>query len=202
MNDVERALSEISDIRSRMAASTRFRGYAPEAVAISGLLSFVVMLAMMIWPERFAASDIQQALLWGAVMLAGSLTIFGEVIGRTRRQHGGMAEAMLRGAMRTVLPISLVCLVPALVVILHAPQVAWLLPGLWQMLIGVAAFASYSSMPRGIVWPASWYLLTGAAVTLVSASDNALSPLLCGIPFIVGHIWIAWLLHRQGPQYS
>lgn len=199
MNDVERALSEISDIRSRLAASTRFRGYAPEAVAVTGVLALAIMLTQALWPERFAASEVQLALVWGGVLLAGSLTIVIEAAGRSRRQHGAMAAEMLRSALRTIAPVSLVCLALGVAVLGRAPEAAWLLPGAWQMLTGVAAFASFATMPRGIAGPAAWYLVTGA-VAMAAGAGGALSPLVCGLPFVVGHLWIAWLLHKEGGE--
>ncbi|MCX7865401.1 MAG: hypothetical protein N2423_10285 [Novosphingobium sp.] len=200
MNDIERAISEISDIRSRLAASTRFRGYAPEAVAVIGLVSLGVMLAQMVWPDLLGASSSEIALVWGAVLVASGLTMHGEAISRSRQQHGGMARAMLGGALRTALPIAFVGAVVGASVLLFAPDVAWLLPGFWQMLVGVAVFASYATMPRGIVWPALWLLGSGGLVTMLAAGYGEITPLMAGGPFVPGYLVIAWLLHRVGNQ--
>ncbi len=40
MRDVNKALSDILEIRSRIAAGTAFRGYGPLAIAITGLIGF------------------------------------------------------------------------------------------------------------------------------------------------------------------
>lgn len=198
MNDVERALSEISDIRSRLAASTRFRGYAPEAVALAGLAALALVLFQLLWPRQLAQDAFGQALIWGGVLIAGSTAIGAEAIGRCRRQHGGLAQAMLFGALRVVLPVALTGVILGVAVLGFAPDAAWLLPGVWQMLIGVAAFASYASMPRSIVWPALWLVGTGALVTLFAGRDGAVSPLTAGGPIALGHLWIAWLLRGEG----
>jgi hypothetical protein len=34
-------------------------------------------------------------------------------------------------------------------------------------------------------------------VLFVSAGQGQLSPIACGVPFIVGHLWIAALLDRE-----
>jgi len=198
MNDIERAISEISDIRSRLAASTRFHGYAPEAVATVGLISLATLVAQFVWPESLATSDAQIALVWGAVLLCGSIAMSAEAISRTRLEHDGMARAMLRGAMRFSLPISLVCFVLGGSILAFAPQTAWVLPGTWQMLIGVVAFSSYSTMPRGILWPAGMFVLGGAAVTLSAGANQAVTPLMAGGPFVLGHLWIAYVLWKEG----
>lgn len=200
MNDIEKAISQISDIRSQLAASTRFRGYAPEAVAVIGLFSLGVMLAQLAWPEKLAVDNRQEALIWGAVLVASGLTIAAEAITRSRRQHGGMAGAMLKGVIRAQLPICAVGFVVAVMVFQHAPEAIWILPGLWQMLIGVVAFASYSTMPRAIVWPALWFLAAGAAVMWLAGEDGQFTPLMAGGPLAVGHLAIAWILHREGAR--
>jgi hypothetical protein len=197
MTEIDRALSDISDIRSRIAASTRFRGYGADAVAATGALAAAVMFAQLFWPARFAAGAAGQAMVWGVVLVVGSLVVLGEATGRARAQHAGMAGAMLAGAARTIVPISFLCAALGAIVLLRAPEIAWILPGTWQMLIGVAAFSSYAMMPRGIVWPGLFYLASGATVLFVSAGQGQLSPIACGVPFIVGHLWIAALLDRE-----
>ena len=73
-----------------------------------------------------------------------------------------------------------------------------LVPGHTGAVIGVVAWASYPTMPRGIVWPALWYLGSGAGVMVLAGSAEALSPVLCGGPLVVGHLAIAWVLYREG----
>lgn len=200
MNDVERALSEISDIRSRLAASTRFLGYAPEAVAIIGLASLAVLIAQYAWPQVLAGSSARIALVWGAVLVAALLTVTGEAISRARREHGGMAWAKLRAAMLVAGPISIAGTVVGGCVLAFAPDIAWLLPGFWQMLIGIVGFASFSTMPRGIVWPSAWYVASGAIICILAGRAGDITPLLAGGPFIPGHLAIAYILHREGAR--
>jgi len=200
VNDIDRAISEISDIRTRLAASTSFRGYAPEAVALIGLLSRAVVLAQLAWPDTLARNSVQIAVVWGIVLVASGMTMAIEAITRSRRQHGGMAGAMLRGAMRIAVPVMLVNVVLGGCVLMFAPTASWLLPGVWQMLVGIVVFASYPTMPRGIGWPAVWYLLCGAVVTVTAGAAQQVTPLMAGGPYVLGHLAIAWLLHREGVQ--
>lgn len=198
MNDIERALSEISDIRSQLAANTRFRGYAPEAVAMLGFLSLGIMLAQLVWPESLAASNRQQVLILIAVLVASAVTMATEAITRARKQHGGMAGAMLKGMYRAQLPICLVGAAVGVVLFAHEHDLIWILPGMWQMLVGVVSFNSYSTMPKAIVWPAAWFVISGAAVMWLAGQEGHLTPLLVGVPFTVGYLSIAWILHREG----
>jgi len=160
------------------------------------------MLAQLMAPQNFTGGDTGLVKLWGGMLLVGSLSILSEAVGRARRQHRTMARAMLASALRTVAPTGFACLVVTAVVLGRAPQFVWVLPGLWQILVGIAAFASYATMPRGIGWPALFYLGAGAMVLALSASRGALDPVLCGAPFIIGHLWIAFLLHRHGEDVA
>jgi hypothetical protein len=197
VTDIGRALSEISDIRAQLATTTRFHGYAPERVAVIGLAALALIIVQVLWPGRFAASDPQQVLVWGAVLVSASLAIAVEAIGRSRREHEIMAFAMLLGATRTVVPFSLAGFVIAAVVLVYAPGISWIVPGIWQMLIGLVAFASYATMPRAIVWPALWYLASGAVVLVLAGQGGAITPILAGGPLVVGHFALAWVLHSQ-----
>ena len=198
MREVERAIAQVADIRQQLAASTRFRGYAPEAVAMIGVMAMLIMAAQLMWPERFAIDDRQQVLIWGAV-LAGAGAVMGlEALVRSHREHADMAPAMLRGALRSILPSILIGVALPFAVLSYAPDAAWIIPGVWQMLIGVALFASYSSMPPATVWPGAWQLVSGAVALVLAGQGGELTPVLAGVPFVCGYLAIAWSLSQGG----
>ena len=198
MSEVEQAIAQIADIRAQLAASTRFRGYAPEAVGVIGLLSLMIMLLQLAWPGHFAAGDRQYVLVWGLLMAAGCLLIAVEALLRTRRAKDHMARPMLLSAIRIVVPATVIAATVPLAVLAYAPQVSWIVPGVWQMLIGLVAFASYSTMPRRIVWPAAWFLLSGVVGLFLAGAQGGLTPLVAGGPFVAGHFAIAWALSDKG----
>jgi len=197
---VKSAQSDLTAIREQLAATTRFRGFAAEAVACIGAASLLVLLGQLAWPDRFAASDRQHVLVWGGVLLLAGAIMMVEAIGRTRREHGGMARAMLLGALRSVAPATLAGMVLTLVVLRYAPQICWILPGTWQLLLGVIVLASFAMMPRMIVWPAIWYLASGTITLVLAVRAGALTPILAGGPFVVGHLLIAAILGQTRSQ--
>ena len=194
MPEVEEAIAQIADIRDRMAASTRFRGYAPGAVVTIGLLALAVTVLQLAWPARFASSDQQIVIIWGALMAAGLFLIAVEATLRTHQQNDRMARSMLLAAMRIVLPGSVLTAAVPAAVLIYTPQAAWIVPGIWQMLIGVVAFASYPSLPRPIIAAASWFTASGVIGLFVAGHQGGLAPLIVGGPFIIGHFAIAWTL--------
>ncbi|HMO69809.1 MAG TPA: hypothetical protein PKE25_14370, partial [Novosphingobium sp.] len=101
MDHIERALSEIDAIRTQMASSTRFRGYAPELLAGVAVVCLLVMGAQALWPQRLAGSDLRQVLVWGAVLVMSQAVMTAEAVVRTRRVHGALANPMLLSALRS-----------------------------------------------------------------------------------------------------
>jgi hypothetical protein len=65
------------------------------------------------------------------------------------------------------------------------------------MLIALVGFASVSSLPRAIVWPAGWYFVCATVVLVLAARDGTLSPWMMGVPFGVGQLIVAATLHRD-----
>ena len=200
MNDVERALSEIADIRAQLAASTRFRGIAPEANLLSALLLLLVAAAQSLWPEALAGDGIRFVAVWAAVLLASMAVVTLEAVARARRLHGTMADLLLASAWRQALPFLAAAILITLVICGFSPGDVWLLPGLWQILVGLLGFSVRSSLPRAIAWVAGWYFLCGAVVLVAAGWSGVLSPWMMGIPLATGQVFVALVLHRAAGE--
>ncbi len=195
MNDVERAIAEIADIRARLAASTRFRGIAPKASALTGLLALAVAIAQTLWPDTLARDALRYIAVWAGFTVASSVVVAIQAVARSRWLHGQMAGTILRSTLRLVVPFVAAGVVVTFVICQFAPGSIWILPGLWQMLIGLFGFSALPSMPRAILWPACWYLVCGAIVLGIAASSGTLSPWLMGAPFAIGQPVVALILY-------
>lgn len=202
MKDVEQAIAQISDIRAQLAASTQFRGYAPEALVAIAIICVLLAVAQALFPASLAADNKQYVLVWGALLAGSNLLVALEAVSRSRRQHGGMAEAMMQSAMRSVLPFSAVGIVFAVVVWRFAPDAAWVIPGTWLLLISLVAFSMHATMPRSIVWPALWYLFSGTVVLVLAGRSGQLSPWMMGIPLTFGHLALARVLQGKDSSHA
>jgi hypothetical protein len=118
-----------------------------------------------------------------------------EMVARTRRRHGGLADAMLFNAVEHFLPVGGMGAVVGAILLRFAPDAAWLLPGLWEMLVGVGLFVGVRFLPRSIAFAGAWYFLAGAATLILSSPTRGLSPWAMAIPFCVGQMLMAALLH-------
>jgi len=116
-----------------------------------------------------------------------------QMLTRSRRMHSALSGEMIRMAVEQFAPaLGAGCLL-TLVLFFYAPQVAWMLPGLWQVVFSLGAFASCRFLPKPMFIAGAWYLFTGLAL-LAIGERNPLSPLVMGIPFGVGQILVAAIL--------
>jgi hypothetical protein len=197
MTDVERALSQIAEIRAQMAAGTRFLGFAPQAVGLTALLALATGTAQSFWPEALAADSETYLATWIVTAVAACTIIAGEALTRSRQFHGVMADSMINGTLRQFLPFGAAGAAIGFVLWRVAPESLWLLPGLWQILVSLMAFAAAATLPRSIIWAAGWYFVSGTVVLLLAARSGLTSPWLMAGPFAIGQLLTAAILHQS-----
>ena len=194
MRDLDRALAEIGNIRAQLAAGTMFRGFGPVVIAVSGVLALMMAIAQTLWPERLANDPTIFLGLWVATAVFSAALIGVEMLARSKRLHGGMADAMIFTAIEQFLPAGAAGAAIGLVVYRYAQDAVWLLPGLWQVLVALGVFASMRTMPRSMGLVAGWYFVAGIAVLIISSDGQDLSPWAMGVPFAVGQLLMAAVL--------
>lgn len=196
--DVQQALSDIADIRARLASSTRFHGFAPKAVAMTGALAFAAATAQTLRPDMLASDPLRYIGVWVAVAVAATTLVVSEGLSRAARMHGAMTDMMIAGTLRQLLPFGAAGAIITFIFCRTGPTSVWMLPGLWQILVALIGFSSLASLPRAIVWPAGWYFLCGVMVLDLASQGAPLSPWMMGLPFAVGQTAVALVLHRNG----
>jgi len=201
VSDVDHALAQLTAIRTQIAASTRFRGFAPTVVASTGVLALIGAAAQTLWPAQFAAESASFAVFWSVIAVAAGGMIGVEALARSYRLHGTMADIMIGGTIRLFLPFGVAGALITLVFVRAAPDACRLLPGLWQMLVALLGFAGAStSLPRSVAWAAGWYLVCATTVLLLAGEQGHATPWMMGVPFGVGQVLVAWLLYRAKEQ--
>jgi hypothetical protein len=194
MQDLQRALADISAIRDQIARGTVFRGYGPAALAATGVLALVSALVQAQWISDPLRDVDAYLALWVATAALAVLIVGGEAVRRSRREHDGLADDMLRAAAEQFLPAGAAGVLLTAVLVRQAPASLWMLPGLWQVLFSLGVFASCRSLPRPMIAVAIWYLAAGLACLAWSTGAYALSPWAMGVPFFVGQMLAAILL--------
>ena len=194
MRDLDRALTEIGEIRSKVAAGTAFRGYGPVAVCATALVGPVTAVAQMLWLRDPSANPVWFVNCWLGAAAFSVVIVRVEMEGRSRRLHSGLADAMIHQAMEQFLPAAAACIaLPLLLQI--APQSCWMLPGLWQLFVSLGIFGSLRSLPRGVSLVGGWYFLSAFVCLMLASRDHLLSPWLMGLPFLIGQSVMAAVLY-------
>jgi hypothetical protein len=198
MMDLDKALADITAIRSQMARGTEFQGYGPLTVAATGLLALAAGGVQAVFLPAPASDPFAYLGLWIAtaaisVVLAGS-----EMVARSRRIHSGLADAMIHAATEQFIPAGVAGALLTFVLFRFAPQCLWMLPGLWQIIFSLGLFASCRSLPRPIFAVAVWYLGTGLTTLALASGAQAFSPYAMALPFGIGQLSMAAILYRSG----
>jgi hypothetical protein len=201
MKDLDKALADITAIRSQLARGTEFRGYGPVTVAATGLLALLAAVLQAILLPDPAATTFSYLMLWTGMAALAVVITGAEMIARTRRIHGGFADEMLYAAVEQFIPAGVAGLLLTVVLYRFAPLGLWMLPGLWQLIFSLGVFASRGSLPPGLFAVGVWYLAAGLA-TLALSSGAPFSPLAMALPFGIGQLLMAFMIYRATGEHD
>lgn len=203
MNELNRALGDISSIRRQMARSTEFRGYGPATLAATGLIAFLAatVQALLVPDPVNHISSYLSVWIWTAILSAALTGV--QMYTRTRRMHSGMSQEMMHMAVEQFLPSAGAGLLITTVLVCYVPTALWMLPGIWQVIFSLGVFSSCRFLPRPMLAAGAWYLLTGL-VCISFGGGRALSPWAMGFPYGAGQLLVAGVLlfstHEGGDE--
>lgn len=198
VQDLDKALADIVAIRTQIARDTAFRGLGSATLAATGVIALATAAGQALWLGDLATRPGLFFGLWIAAALVASALVGFETLRRTRQLHSGLADAMVLSAIEVFLPSAGAGACLGLVIARFAPDSLWLLPGLWQVLVGLGLFASARILPRAVQGVGAWYLLAGLMVIAIAAETRTLSPWTMGLPFVIGQMTLALIVQRTG----
>jgi len=141
MRDLDKALSDITAMRSQMARAAEFRGYGPITVAATGLLAVIAGALQAHWLPDPRNEILAYLALWVATATISVILISVEMVARTRRIHSGIADEMIHAATEQFIPAGVAGALLTFVLYQYAPQSLWMLPGLWQIIFSLGFLA-------------------------------------------------------------
>ena len=193
MDDLNKALGDISSIRRQVARTTEFRGYGPATLAATGVIAILAAAAQALWLPDPAGHILLYLAIWVTTAIVSATLIGVQTVTRAQRIHSGMADEMIHMAVEQFLPSVGAGALLTLVLIRSVPSAFWMLPGLWQIIFSLGVFSSCRFLPRPMIAAGAWYLLAG--LTCLTVADNrALSPWTMGISYGVGQLLVAAIL--------
>jgi len=193
MGELHQALGDIGSIRRQVAEATQFRGYGPATLTTTGLMAVVAAAAQAVWVPEPAGHFGAYLTIWVGTAVVGAGLAGTQMCRRSRRIHSGLSNEMIRMAVEQFMPAVGAGVLLTIALVRFAPTVAWMLPGLWQVLFGLGVFSSCRFLPRAMRWAGAWYLLIGL-VAISSGDARALAPWTMGVGFGVGQMLVAAVL--------
>jgi hypothetical protein len=201
MNDLHKALGDISSIRRQVARSTEFRGYGPATLAATGGIAIVAAGLQAVWLPNPANPMPAYLTIWISTAIVSAALIAVQTVTRSHRMHSGMADEMIRMAVEQFLPAAGAGALLTFVLVNFVPSALWMLPGLWQITFSLGVFSSCRFLPRPMAAAGAWYLLTG--LTCIALADSrALSPWTMGVSYGVGQLLVAGILFFSAQEGS
>lgn len=201
MSDLYKALGDIDTIRKQMARTTEFRGYGPATLATTALFALIAAGVQTIFVSSPANEISRYLAIWIATAVAAMLLTGVQMYTRARRMHSGLSEEMIHMAVEQFVPAMVAGALITAVLVRSAPATLWMLPGIWQVLFALGVFSSCRFLPRAMIAPAVWYLMTGLACLSIG-NDRALSPWTMGIAYGVGQSIVATILYFNSHEAS
>ena len=159
--ELREALCQISEIRQQMAQNEVFRGYRSLTVGFSGTLALLAAGCQPHWVATPETELGRYLALWISVAVVSVAVAVGEMRWRGRFARSTLARQMTQLAVEQFLPSLVIGAILTLCIYRSAPQVAWMLPGLWSLVFSLGVFASHRLLPRQIGWIGLYYALCG-----------------------------------------
>ncbi len=191
---IDQALEDLAEIRSSLNRAETFRGYRSASILATSIMAWAGCLLQSRWvqPESIELGDFLT--LWIRIALFCAVLSFGEVVVRYWRS-GPMFRHMTRSAVGPMIPALLSGLALTVIIAWAAPEVGWMLPGLWAIVYGLGVAASARFLPKLVSLVALYFVLCGLVCIVLSARGWAYSPWLMGVSFGGGQMLTAAILY-------
>jgi hypothetical protein len=189
--ELQEALSQIGEIRAKLARTEIVAPTRSLTVGMVGLLACAGGLAQSIWIPHPSADLKAYLSLWIAVATLSVAVVATELIVRCVRTESTIRRQATLQAVEQFAPclVAGACLTVAIA--RYAPAAAALLPGLWAITFGLGIFAALRQLPAPTVLVAAWYLISGTVALATAQGDAALSPWAMLGTFGCGHFFLA-----------
>jgi hypothetical protein len=194
--EVARALADLEEVRSRLAAVQRFRGLSGGAAIASGVAAigsgFVQASAA---PHPVTGADgLRYVTIWSACLACSLAVNYGAILLWLARNWSVRSRVQLKTVGMTILPSIVAGGVLTAAFVLR--DQLGLLPGMWCLCYALGLIASRAMAPPGIGWVAALFAGSGTAL-LFAQGNNALAWWVMPATFGIGQLMVGVLVMRD-----
>jgi hypothetical protein len=196
VTELERAMSDIAEVRERLAMAQRFKGYSGVAAAVSGAFAIVAGIAqkrIVPVPHGTHEEHLYFA-IWFACAVCAALINYGAILNWFWSDASARDRWQTRTVGLAILPALL--LGAGLSFALLARGEIGVLPGVWYGCYGVGLFASRTMLPPNVL-PISTAFLAAGVILLFVPHDFALAWWILPIGFGIGQIVIGAFVRKD-----
>jgi hypothetical protein len=195
--EIERALSDLAEVRDRLVRVQRFEGYSALAAIASGVGALVAGYVQLRTTPLPAAPDALQryVAIWMSCLAVALVLNYGAVAIWVFRHRGPAAASGFRTAARSIAPsIVLGGLMTVALIDRHAYG---LLPGTWFALYSLGLFASRDVIPRATFAVTLGFAALAALFLVSPLQAIALAWWVMPAGFGIGQIAVGALIWRE-----
>jgi hypothetical protein len=195
--ELQRALSDLAEVRDRLVHVQRFEGYSGPAAAASGIVALAAgALQLQIAPHPATAQSRHTYLaVWLTCLAIALLLNYGAVAAWVLRHRGPRAESGFRSAALSIAPSIIFGGALSVALVDHA---AWaMLPGTWFAFYAIGLFASHGVIPAPAIAVGFGFGLLALAFLLTPLIGVALYWWVMPLGFGVGQCAIGYVLWRS-----
>jgi hypothetical protein len=195
--EFERALSDLEEVRHRLARAQRFAGYSGPAAAASGVAALVAGLVQQRAAPLPKTPDALHAYLviWMACLVAALALNYGTVAVWVLKNRGPGARSRFHTAALSIAPSIVLGGAVSLALVDRADYT--LLPGTWFALYAIGLFASSDAIPRPVLGIAGAFAALAAIFLLTPFVAFALAWWVLPLGFGVGQVAIGYLIWQE-----
>jgi hypothetical protein len=197
---LQEALSQISEIQTRIARTETFRGYRSLTVGLSGLVGIGTAMLQAAHVPHPLQQVSAYLILWISAAILNVAVVGAELLFRCCYAASPRTVRLTRLAVEHFLPCLAAGALLTFVLVRVSEENLWLLPGLWALVFSLGVFASCRLLPKPTFWVGIYYLLAGCACLALGPGELALSPWTMGVTFGGGQLLTAgflyWTLER------
>lgn len=192
--ELQRALSDLAEVRERLAHLQRFEGYSGPAAAASGLAALVAGLAQYRIAPLPATHDALHTyiVIWLSCLGVGLALNYGAAGLWLLKHRAPGARSRFRTAALSIAPSVLLGGALSAALVSHSAQP--LLPGTWFAFYAIGLFASRGTIPAGTLWITVGFAVLGLAFLATPLVAFALAWWVMPLGFGVGQLAIGYLI--------
>jgi len=199
--EVSRALADLEEVRSRLAAVQRFRGWSGGAAIVSGSAALAIGLYQFL-TLPYPSSEVDAARyvrVWIACLIFALIINYGAIVFWLARNWTLRARTELRTVGMTIAPA--VAAGGVLTAALLNRHLAGLLPGVWCVCYAMGLIASRAMVPRGVLAVAGLFGAAGTAL-LFAQDVSALRWWVMPATFGIGQLVIGALVLSDDARHQ